>query len=85
MHRLVAYTYSGVQRFAVDRSEMLIGSGDDCDIRLPYAGVGRQHARVLSGGARLSLYGPDPPRIEERPSVRGRRSRRLATGERDER
>ena len=55
MHRLVAYTYNGVQRFAVDRSEMLIGSGDDCDIQLPYAGVGRQHARVLSGDAEVEI------------------------------
>ncbi|MEM7584925.1 MAG: sigma 54-interacting transcriptional regulator [Acidobacteriota bacterium] len=50
MHRLVAYAQNGVQRFAVDRSELLIGSGDDCDIKLPYAGVGRQHARLRSGG-----------------------------------
>ncbi len=50
MHRLVAYAQNGVQRFAVDRSEMLIGSGEDCDIRLPYAGVGRRHARLRFGG-----------------------------------
>ncbi len=46
MHRLVAYAPNGVQRFAVDRSEMLIGSGEDCDIRLAYAGVGNRHARL---------------------------------------
>ncbi len=46
MHCLVAYAHNGVQRFAVDRSEMLIGSGEDCDIRLPYAGVGPRHARL---------------------------------------
>ncbi|MCP3963504.1 MAG: FHA domain-containing protein [bacterium] len=28
---------------------MLIGSGEECDIRLPYAGVGREHARLRSG------------------------------------
>lgn len=55
MHRLVAYTYNGVQRFAVDRSEMLIGSGEGCDIRLPYAGVGREHARVRSGTEELRI------------------------------
>lgn len=55
MHRLVAYAQNGVQRFNVDRSELLIGSGEDCDIRLPYAGVGRQHARLRSGGAEVSI------------------------------
>ena len=49
MHRLVAYAHNGVQRFAVDRREMLIGSGEDCDIQLPFAGVGPRHARLLAG------------------------------------
>ncbi len=49
MHRLVAYAPNGVRRFAVDRSEMLIGSEEDCDIQLPFAGVGRRHARLSSG------------------------------------
>ncbi len=55
MHRLVAYAHNGVQRFAVDRSEMLIGSGEDCDIQLPYAGVGRQHARLSFGGEEVQI------------------------------
>ncbi len=55
MHRLVAYAHNGVQRFAVDRSEMLIGSGEDCDIQLPYAGVGPRHARLSSGGAEVRI------------------------------
>ena len=55
MHRLVAYAQNGVQRFAVDRSELLIGSGEDCDIRLPYAGVGPQHARLLSGDREVRI------------------------------
>ncbi len=63
MHRLVAYAQNGVQRFAVDRSELLIGSGESCDIRLPYAGVGRQHARLLTGGEEV--------RIEDLGSRRG--------------
>ena len=55
MHRLVAYAQNGVQRFAVDRSELVIGSGDDCDIQLPYAGVGRRHARLRSGGEEVRI------------------------------
>ncbi len=59
MHRLVAYAHNGVERFAVDRSELLIGSGEGCDIRLPYAGVGREHARLRSGddGVRIEDLG----------------------------
>lgn len=44
MLRLVAYAPDGVQRFPIDRREMLIGSGEDCDITLPYSGVARNHA-----------------------------------------
>ncbi len=55
MHRLVAYAHNGVQRFAVDRSEMLIGSGEDCDIQLPYAGVGQQHARLSFGDGDVQI------------------------------
>ncbi len=55
MHRLVAYAQNGVQRFAVDRSELLIGSGEDCDIQLPYAGVGRQHARLRAIGDEVEI------------------------------
>ncbi len=55
MHRLVAYAPNGVQRFAVDRSEMLIGSGEDCDIRLRYAGVGARHARLSSNDGEVRI------------------------------
>ena len=55
MHRLVAYSHSGVRRFNVDRREMLIGSAESCDIRLPYAGVAAEHARLYAGGERLSI------------------------------
>lgn len=43
---LVAYAPNEVQRFAIGRREMLIGSGEECDVRLPYAGIGPRHARL---------------------------------------
>lgn len=55
MHRLVAYAQGGVKRFVVDRPEMVIGSGEACDIRLPYAGVGAAHARLRSEGSLLTI------------------------------
>lgn len=55
MHRIVAYAHNGVQRFAVDRQEMVIGSGEQCDIRLPYSGVAQQHARLIAEGERLEI------------------------------
>ncbi len=55
MYRLVAYAPNGAQRFAVDRSDMLIGSGEDCDIQLPYPGVGSQHARLSFRDGELSI------------------------------
>lgn len=55
MHRLVAYAHNGVQRFVVDRPEMLIGSGEGCDIRLPFAGVGTEHARLRAERGRLAI------------------------------
>ncbi len=56
MHRIVAYAHNGVQRFAIDRSEMVIGSGEHCDIRLPYSGVAQQHARLIVEGERLDIH-----------------------------
>lgn len=50
MHRLVAYAHNGVQRFAVDRRIMLIGSDESCDVHLPFAGVGPKHARLEADG-----------------------------------
>lgn len=55
MHRLVAYAHNGVERFAIDRTEMIIGSGEDCDIRLPYAGVGPRHAQLRSRAEELVI------------------------------
>jgi len=55
MHRLVAYVHDGVQRFAVDRPEMVIGSGEDCDIRLPFPGVGAEHARLRAENGDLTI------------------------------
>ncbi|MEM8994966.1 MAG: FHA domain-containing protein, partial [Acidobacteriota bacterium] len=55
MHRLVAYAHNGVQRFNVDRDEMVIGSDEGCDIRLAFPGVGRRHARLRSGGGRMEI------------------------------
>lgn len=46
MLRLVAYAPNGVERFAVDRRRLLLGSGDDCDVRLGYPGVAKEHARL---------------------------------------
>jgi DNA-binding NtrC family response regulator/pSer/pThr/pTyr-binding forkhead associated (FHA) protein len=50
MLRLVAYAPNGVERFPVDRDEMLLGSGGSCDIVLPYPGVAQEHARLRSLG-----------------------------------
>lgn len=55
MHRLVVYAPNGVRRFAIDRSEMVLGSDAGCEIHLPFAGVGQRHALLRSGGDRLSI------------------------------
>lgn len=55
MHRLVAYAEGGVQRFVLDRDEMVLGAGEECDIRLPFAGVGERHARLLGGGDQVRI------------------------------
>lgn len=55
MHRLVAYAQNGVRRFAVDRAVMLIGSGENCDVRLPYSGVGKEHARLEAHGGEFRI------------------------------
>ena len=56
MFRLVAYAPNGVKRFALDRSDMQIGSSDDCDIRLPFAGVAAEHARLELRRGRVQVY-----------------------------
>lgn len=50
MYRLVAYAHNGVRRFNLDRDEMILGSDDACDITLPFAGVGHNHARIKTQG-----------------------------------
>ena len=55
MHRLVAYAQNGVRRFAIDRAVMLIGSGENCHVHLPYAGVGREHARLEARGDEVRI------------------------------
>lgn len=50
MLRLVVYAPNGVERFPIDRDEMLLGSGGACDIVLPYAGVAQEHALLKSRG-----------------------------------
>ena len=55
MRRLVAYSHNGVRRFNVDRREMLIGSAASCDIRLQYAGVAAEHARLHASGDELAF------------------------------
>ncbi len=42
--------------FVLDRDEMLIGSGTECDIRISMRGVSRRHARIVQGlSTRTSL------------------------------
>lgn len=55
MHRLVAYAHNGVRRFNLDRGEMVVGSDEDCDITLPFAGVGHHHARVRTVGDQILI------------------------------
>lgn len=50
MFRLVAYAHNGVQRFNLDRDRIVIGSDSDCDLHLPFSGVGHRHALVASDG-----------------------------------
>ena len=55
MHRLVAYAHNGVQRWNVDRDELVIGSDEDCDVHLPFAGVGHRHARLMFGDGEVTI------------------------------
>lgn len=55
MLRLVAYAPDGVHRFPLHRSQVVIGSDEGCDIRLPYAGVAGEHARLSYDGERLEI------------------------------
>lgn len=55
MYQLVAYTPDGVRRFPVLRSRLVIGSGEGCDVQLPYTGVAGRHAEVRLEGDRLTV------------------------------
>jgi transcriptional regulator with AAA-type ATPase domain len=55
MLRLVAYTPDKVLRFPVHRSELVIGSEQECDICLPFTGVAQRHARLLFNGTELRI------------------------------
>jgi len=59
MYRLIAYAKNGVQRFPVSSRDLVLGSMPECDIYLPYTGVGRRHARILreDGGLRIQDLG----------------------------
>ncbi len=47
MLRLIAYLEDGSRRFPLLRSDLLLGHRADCDICLPFPGVGAEHARLL--------------------------------------
>ncbi|MEE2775353.1 MAG: sigma 54-interacting transcriptional regulator [Acidobacteriota bacterium] len=59
MYRLIAYAKNGVQRFPVATSDLLVGSQPDCEIYLPFTGVGKRHARILreDGGLKIEDLG----------------------------
>jgi DNA-binding NtrC family response regulator len=56
MLRLVSYAPDGVRRFPIHRREMVIGSGDDCDVVLAYTGVAQHHARLEYDGETLEIH-----------------------------
>ena len=43
------------KRFPLQRSEVVIGSGDDCDIQIEHDSVSRHHARVYRSGESWSV------------------------------
>jgi transcriptional regulator with AAA-type ATPase domain len=55
MLRLVAYAPDGVRRFPLEEGEMLIGSGPESFISLPYTGVAQRHALLRFDGERLRI------------------------------
>lgn len=55
MLRVVAYAPDGVQRFAIQQNELLIGSEPGCDVYLPYTGVAQSHARLRVDGERVRI------------------------------
>ena len=59
MYRLIAYAKNGVQRFPVSSRDLVLGSMPECDIYLPFTGVGKRHARILreAGGLRIEDLG----------------------------
>lgn len=63
MYQLIAYAKNGVQRFPVAAKNLVLGSVPECDVYLPFTGVGKRHARILKEG--------DGLRIEDLGSRRG--------------
>jgi transcriptional regulator with AAA-type ATPase domain/pSer/pThr/pTyr-binding forkhead associated (FHA) protein len=55
MYRLIAYAKNGVQRFPVAASDLVVGSLPECDIYLPFTGVGKRHARILRQDGELTI------------------------------
>lgn len=55
MLRLVAYAPNGIRRFALSRRETVLGSHEDCDVHLPFAGVAPRHARIVREGGGLRV------------------------------
>ena len=55
MYRVVAYSPDGVRRYPVHKSPLLLGSESGCDIRLPYTGVAKRHARLSVDGGDLHI------------------------------
>lgn len=55
LERLVAYAPDGVQHFALQGDDLVIGSGRDCDIRLRPHHVAPRHARLRRKKGRLEI------------------------------
>lgn len=65
MLRLVAYAPNGVQRFPLASGDLVIGSGADCDICLPFSGIAKRHAviRRSRDGAEIEDLGTRRPTL----------------------
>jgi len=81
LERLVAYAPDGIQRFALQGDDLVIGSGRDCDIRLRPHHVAPRHARLRRKKGRLEIEAlSDKAAIE----VNGRAVKRARIGSLDE-
>ncbi len=57
--RLVALDDAGAPSFLLDKAELTIGRGEDCDIVIAHSSVSRNHARIVSEGVRWTLIDLD--------------------------